>query len=94
MLELFGIRETPSCLLQDYCYGHPCLAASVALTLRACLQAYLEEMAAMLIQAQGDGGSQAGQRLQRLTTELVAPSLSASCSRPQSLHCNSSCVCR
>jgi len=34
-------------------------------------QAYLEEMAAMLIQAQGDGNSQAGQRLQRLTTELV-----------------------
>ncbi len=37
----------------------------------AAAQAYLEEMAAMLIQAQGDGNTQAGQRLQRLTTELV-----------------------
>ena len=37
----------------------------------AAAQAYLEEMAAMLIQAQGDSNTQAGQRLQRLTTELV-----------------------
>jgi hypothetical protein len=36
-----------------------------------CLQSYLEEMAAMLLQAQGNGDSPAGLRLQRLCTELV-----------------------
>ena len=37
-----------------------------------CLQSYLEEMAAMLLQAQGNGDSPAGLRLQRLCTELVS----------------------
>ena len=36
-----------------------------------CLQNYLEEMAAMLAQAQGDSNTPAGHRLQRLCTELV-----------------------
>lgn len=36
-------------------------------------QNYLEEMASMLLQAEGDGSSAAGTRLQRLSTELVAP---------------------
>ena len=53
--------------------GHVPSWTAVTLLLCGGAQNYLEEMAAMLLQAHGDGSSAAGTRLQRLSTELVPP---------------------